>query len=158
MSVDALLALRAFRITNLGAYCLGITPDYSAPQLQSSLSLRVLSSLRIQVVSGTLSPAEKLQLETWAEPVEPGVWRLETSRALEAVERGQSAADFTAFLQRYDKQPLPETVTGFLQASASDGGAVRNRGEASLFDCRDSATAHLDLCSKCVAGAVFTLW
>ncbi|MGJ8640577.1 MAG: hypothetical protein ACSHYA_14405 [Opitutaceae bacterium] len=133
--------LRAFRITNLGAYCLGMTPDYKPSQLQSSLTLRVLPSLRIEVLSGTLSPVEELQLETWAEPVASTVWQLETSRALEAVERGQSVEDFTEFLQRCDDQPLPETVIGFLETSASNGQAVRNRGEAYLFDCRDAATA-----------------
>jgi len=139
--------LRAIRITSLGAYCLGITEDYSPKQLESSLTLRVLPSLRIQLLSGALRPAEKLQVETWAELVEPNVWQLDASRALEAVERGQSVADFTEFLQRCDDQLLPETVIGFFRASENDGKAVRNCGEAHLFDCRDAATATI-ICAQ----------
>ena len=147
--------LRAFRITNLGAYCLGLTSDYKPSQLKSSLALRVLPSLRIELLSGTLSPAEKLQIETWAESISQGIWQLEASRALEAVERGQSVEDFTEFLQRCDDQPLPETVIGFLKASQSDGQAVRNRGEAQFFDCRDAGTATIICAQRELQGQCF---
>ena len=139
--------LRAFRITNLGAYCFEITSKYKPTSPSSSLVLTVLSSLRICMTSGVLLPTEKLLLETWAEPVEADVWRLNTTRALEAVERGQSASEFADFLQERDSQPLPETVEGFLRDCERDGTAVRNRGEAYLFDCRDAETAHL-ICAQ----------
>jgi hypothetical protein len=139
--------LRAIRITNLGAYCFGITSEYQASQPKSSLSLTVLPSLRIELLSGAVSPAEKLQLETWAEPVAANVWQLDVVRALEAVERGQSVADFTEFLQGCDDQPLPETVVGFLETSERNGKAVRSRGEATIFECRDAETTRL-LCTQ----------
>lgn len=135
--------LRAFRITNLGAFCLGMTSGFKPTRPSSSLALTVLSSLRIQLQSGEPLPAEKLQLETWAEPVDPRNWQLDANRALEAVERGQSAADFADFLQRCDSQPLPETVQAFLKRIESDGKAVRRSGEAQLFECRDVATANV---------------
>jgi len=139
--------LRSFRITNLGAYCFGITSKYKPTSPSSSLALTVLPSLRISMNAGVLLPTEKLLLETWAEPVEPNVWQLEVTRALEAVERGQSAVDFADFLQARDSQPLPETVTGFLHDCERNGTAVRHHGEAYLFDCRDAATAIL-ICAQ----------
>ena len=120
--------LRAFRITNLGAYCLGITLDFKPTQPASSLKLTVLPDLTIRMRSGTVQTAEQMLLETWAEPVDTGTWRLEPARAREAVERGQSADDFAAFLQRCDSQPLPQTLEGFLKSSVSDGRALRNCG------------------------------
>jgi len=122
-----------------------------------SKRVTVLPNLSIRVQSGSPLAAEKLLLEAWAEPVEPGVWRLDPTRAREAVERGQSADDFVAFLQHCDSQPLPETVQGFLRTCEGDGKALRSRGEAWLFDCRDADTTAMicgqeqlkDLCHRC---------
>ncbi|MGK0190596.1 MAG: ribosomal protein S27E [Verrucomicrobiales bacterium] len=139
--------LRAFRITNLGAYCFGRTPNFKPTQPSSSLELTVLPSLSIRLRSGTPLAAEKLLLQTWAEPVGTDVWRLEPTRAREAVERGQSASDFAAFLQKCDNQPLPETVRGFLKTCDSDGKALRSRGEACLFECRDAHTCAM-ICAQ----------
>lgn len=149
--------LRAFRITNLGAYCLELTSDFRPTQPTSSLELTVLPNLSIHVQSSAPAAADKLLLETWAEPVETNVWRLDRARARDAVERGQSTGDFAAFLARCDCQPLPETVQGFLRTCESDGKALRSRGEAWLFDCRDADTTDMicarkelkDMCYRC---------
>ena len=149
--------LRAFRITSLGAYCFGITRDFKPTLPASSLELTVLPDLSIRIVSGTPMAAEKLLFQTWAEPVETNTWRLEPTRAREAVERGLNTDDFAAFLQRCDSQPLPETVLGFLKTCESDGKALRSLGEACLFECRDAKTTTMicaqpqlkDLCFQC---------
>lgn len=139
--------LRAFRITKLGAYCLGINENYKLKMPSSSLELTVLSSLRIRVDAGVLQPAEKLLLETWAEPVESGTWQLDRELALDAVERGQSATDFADFLRRHDNQELPETVEAFLLNAERNGKALKTGGEATFVRCRDAETATL-LCDQ----------
>lgn len=144
--------LRAFRITKLGAYCLGMTAEFEQTMPGSSLKLTVLPSLRVQVQSGHLLPAEKLQLETWAEPIEAHTWKLDTDRALDAVERGQSAADFADFLRQRDNQELPETVEGFLRDCEQKGKALQNSGEATLIRCRDPETANLVCAQKELQG------
>jgi len=133
--------LRAFRITDLGAYCLGMTDEFTPIQPASLLKLEVLSNLSIRLIAGEPQPAEKFLLEAWAEPVAGDTWRLEPKRAREAVERGQSTADLKSFLSQCDDQPLPETVVGFLKSCESDGKALKNLGEAQLFECRDANTA-----------------
>ena len=133
--------LRAFRITHLGAYCLGMTEDFKPTQPISSLKLSVLPNLSIRILAGSSQAAERFLLETWAEPVAAGIWRLEPVRGREAIERGQSVADLAAFLRQCDDQPLPETVEGFFKTCESDGRALQNRGEAQLFECRDAKTA-----------------
>jgi hypothetical protein len=139
--------LRAFRVTDLGAFCLGINDAYQPRKPDCSVTLSVLSDLTINVISGQLSQEEVLMLETWAEPVDTGIWRLNRERALDAVERGRSASEFASFLQERDDQPLPDAAETFCRASESNGTAVHSTGEAILFECRDAATAAL-LCRQ----------
>lgn len=73
--------LRAFRITSLGAYCLALNTDYKPSRSTSSLELAVLPSLNIEVVSGQATAADRLLLETWAEPVTDLSWHLDHTRA-----------------------------------------------------------------------------
>jgi hypothetical protein len=147
--------LRAFRITELGAYCLGMTKTYTPPVPETTLKLQTGTNLVIQQVGGTMEPADRLQLEDWAEPLEDGDgWRLTPERALQAVERGQKAEDFADFLRNRDPQPLPQTVEGFLATADRDGRAVRFQGQALLYECRDAETArricaHNDLKNHC---------
>ncbi len=135
--------LRAFRLTELGAYCLGMEDHFVPSQPKSSLVLEIGSNFVIRRKAGTLEPADRLLVEAWAEPVEPDAWCLNATLARQAVERGQRAEEFAAFLRSRDPQPLPQTVEGFLTAAERDGRAVRCRGEALLFECRDAATAEL---------------
>lgn len=144
--------LRSFRITDLGAYCLGLTEEFEQRLPPSGLKLTVLPSLRIRVRSGTILPAEKLKLETWAEPDEENVWKLNTERALEAVERGHRASDFAKFLTNHDDQELPETVQAFLTNCERDGKALVIQGEATLIHCRDANTAKLICAQKELQG------
>lgn len=139
--------LRAFRITGLGAFCLGMTDTYMPRKAASSVQISVLSDLTIRVVSGELAHEEALILETWADPLDVNIWRLNQERALDAVERGRCAREFAGFLQERDPQPLPETVEAFCRASEKNGTAVRSTGEAVLFACRDASTAAL-LCQQ----------
>jgi hypothetical protein len=139
---------RSFRLTNLGAYCLGMTEDFKPAMPTTSLKLTVLPSLRIRIRSGVLLPAEKLHLETWAEPEEPDTWKLDAEHALEAVERGQSAAEFAEFLSSRDDQALPDTVEAFLLNCERNGKALKTCGEAALINCRDAETATLVCAQK----------
>lgn len=145
--------LRAFRLTNLGAYSLGIQNDFVPSPSRSTLVLELGSNLVIRRKSGILEPADRLLIEAWAEKIEPDAWRLNRNLALQAVERGQKADDFAAFLRSRDPQPLPQTVEGFLSGAERDGRAVRFCGEALLFECRDEETTEL-ICSHKELGSI----
>lgn len=133
--------LRAFRLTELGAYFIGMEADFVPSPSTSTLVLEVGGNLVIRHKSGTLEPTDRLLLEAWAEKIETDAWRLNRELALSAVERGQKAEDFAAFLRSRDPQPLPQTVEGFLIGAERDGQAVRFSCEALLFECRDEETA-----------------
>jgi hypothetical protein len=125
----------------LGAYCLGLSEQYSAAVPASLTSLRVLPSLAIQVPQGRLSPEEVLALETWAEPVGEGTWRLDRARGLDAMARGHDPAGLVDFLQQRDDQPLPETVQGWVSQLRRMGQALSVQGTALLLECLDAEIA-----------------
>lgn len=136
--------LEAFRINRLGEHMLGggkaaFQPSRPVPRVR----LTVLGNRTIRVASGSLSPAERMQLETWAEPAGGEVFRLDEPRALEAIEAGHDPDGFARFLEERDDQPLPETMTAFLKQARENGGAVRQSGGAILFECRDARTADM---------------
>jgi len=149
--------LRAFRITDLGAYCLGLSDVFTPSQPVSLLKLSVLPNLSIRVVSGQPSPADRLLLDTWAEPGTSLSWHLDPERATHAVERGQSARDFAAFLESADDQPMPQSVEGFFKACETNGTALRRKGDALVFDCRDGQTADMVCSRKELLGLCFRI-
>jgi len=144
--------LRCFRITDLGAYCLGLKDHFKQTLPDSGLRLTVLPSLRIQVRSDTPLPAEQLMLETWAEPIEANCWELNADRALAAIERGNAVTEFRRFLEDRDDQELPETVQAFLGDCGRKGKALEAGAEATLIHCRDAETANLVCAQKELKG------
>ena len=149
--------LRAFRITDLGAYCFGMKQGFEAAKPESSLRVAFSPDLTMRLLSSPLQPADRLLLETWAEEVTPGLWRLDSLRARDAIERGQIIEDFGEILRKADENFLPETVEGFFKTAQRDATAVQSLGEAMLFDCRDATTAAMivekkalsKLCHRC---------
>ncbi len=133
--------LRAFRINPLGAYVLGMADDFQPSRPASSLTLALSPELGIRVISGQPTPADRMMLETWAQPAGTLRWRLDAERTLQAVERGRSTGEFIAFLAACGVPVLPQAVESFLRDVANDGTALRRIGNALTFDCRDAETA-----------------
>jgi XPB/Ssl2-like helicase family protein len=132
-----------FRLNPLGAYCLGLTDHYTPSRVETRAELTVLPSLLINVAGVRLSPGEALLLETWAERESDEVWRLDSDKALSAVERGHQIAELREFLQSRDEQPLPETVEGFIVTTERRARALKNTGAALLIECADAELAEL---------------
>jgi len=130
-----------FRLTSLGAYCLGLSQTYNLAATQRSAGLSVLPSLTVHVVRGPLAPEESLVLETWANPISDTGWLLDRQKALAAVERGHDASELGEFLRSRDDQPLPETVDGFMRTAQELGKALRVVGPALLIECADADIA-----------------
>jgi len=155
--------LRAFRINPLGAYVLrGGKTNYQPSRSDPQTRLSVLPNRTIRVTSGSLSPAERMHLEIWAEPIGHNTFRADDTRALDAIEAGNDADRFAAFLQERDEQPLPETMEAFLRQARENGGAVRQTDSAILFECRDARTAELlatrkELAKLCLRAGETTL-
>ncbi|MDE0308390.1 MAG: hypothetical protein OXI60_00960 [Acidiferrobacterales bacterium] len=125
--------LEYFRLTALGAYCLGLEDSYQH-QSESSTPISVFSDSRIQVAK-PLSASERLTLERFANEEAENTWRLARDKILLSVENGADVNDLRDFLISRDDQPLPEKVEGFLRSSEQNARALSVRGSAILIEC-----------------------
>lgn len=144
--------LKLFRLTALGAYCLGLTDAYEPETPETSTPLSVFPDLRIVVQDGRLDQEERAFLRSCADEEEPdSVWRLSTERILKAVETGLDAGTVRKFLSARDEQPLPELVDGFLSRIESRARSIRRAGTGILFECDRAQTAETLLSDKRIA-------
>lgn len=141
-----------FRVTPLGAWCLGSVEDYTPAPVQPSVKLSVLPSLQVNVVGGSLSTEESLTLDTWAVEATETSWRLDRQKAVGAIEKGRDIAELRAFLQTREDQPLPETVESFIKTTGKQGKALKISGTALLIDCEDAEIASMIATRKETAG------
>ena len=151
--------LQYIRLTELGAYCMGLTAHYSPALVQTRAALQVLPSLMVHVQGGLLAPEEAAVLDTSAQPVSDSAWLLDRQKAVAAVELGIPTSDLAAFLCSRDLQPLPDTVLAFMRSSQTMGQALQVLGTALLIECLDADIAqriasHPETASLCTqAGA-----
>ena len=130
-----------FRVTQLGAWCLGSVEDYTPAPILPSVKLSVLPSLQVNVVVGNLSTEESLTLDTWAIESTDKSWRLDRQKAVGAIEKGLDITELRAFLQTREDQPLPETVESFIKTTEKQGKALKISGTALLIDCENAQIA-----------------
>jgi hypothetical protein len=134
---DGLLCLR---LTDLGAYCLGVRDDY-VPPVPASV-LRVLGNLDIVAPDG-LSPAEASALDRYARRTSDLVWRLDRGRLLGLVEQGTGIGQVRDFLATRCDGQLPDVVTQLLADTQTRAGRIRDGGPARLIECEDPTLAVL---------------
>lgn len=132
------------RLTGLGAYCLGLRPDYAPPEPAGRKLLRALPTLDLVAPDlGALTVAERTQLGRWAEPRSAGVWRLERGRILEQLEQGGTLEELRRFLDAHAEGELPPAAQTFLSDIERAAGALARCEEALLIEARDEHTALL---------------
>jgi hypothetical protein len=141
-----------FRLTPLGAYCLGVTDNYTVAPLQPQVAFSVLPSLHVHVAKGRMSVEETLVLDTWAEKETEESWRLDRQKALQAMEKGHDIAELRTFLQAREAQTLPEPVEAFLKTTQKQGRALKIVGTALLIQCEDAEIAEMIATRKETAG------
>lgn len=133
--------LLCFRLTQLGAYCLGLTDKHVPTQPTARATISVLPSLKINVTGEALLPEEMLLLEVYAEKESASIWYLSRAQTMAALENGHQVAELREFLQARDEQSLPETVEAFLRDAEHNAGRLRERGQAVLVECADAQLA-----------------
>jgi len=133
--------LAYFRVTALGAYCLGASGNYTPDPVRSSVKLSVMPSMQVKVMGNGLSAEESLVLEMWATEEADRLWQLDFQKAIVAVEKGHDMDEFREFLQARDDQPLPDTVESFIKSAGKQGKALKVAGTTLLIDCSDAQVA-----------------
>jgi hypothetical protein len=71
------------------------------------------------------------------------VWRLESARALAAVEEGLDVAELREFLTARSQKPLPATVATLLDDWTTRAGQLEDLGAARIVRCSDAHVARV---------------
>lgn len=130
-----------FRLTPLGAYCLGKTKTFVRPKAKYETKLQVLANMRINLVEGKLPPDCLAMIESFAEPIAENAWEISQTRCLEACENNLSVESFRNVLERFDDQPLPDKVEAFLAKIAKNADATMVMSTATVFYCKSKEIA-----------------
>lgn len=131
-----------FRLTTLGAYCLGLTDNYTPPAIEFRQTLRVLPNLDIVVAGEGIATSDAIVLDLYAKKVSDVVWQLDRQKLFVAIETGYSLAEFKEVLETRSIDPLPETVQQFLTDVTERSNCLQDLGTVKLIEC---ANAHLAL-------------
>jgi hypothetical protein len=132
-----------FRVTALGAFCLGMAEEYQPVTVPAKRVLRVLHNLDIVFVGTDLEPGDRLALDAYAARKSDHVWKLESSKLLLAVEAGRSIQEIREFLEVRTGEPLPGIALRFLEDIGERLSRVVDHGFVHLIECSDEALAVL---------------
>jgi hypothetical protein len=135
--------LMYFRITALGAYCLGAETEYQPAFVETKPVLSVLPNLEITAIGAKLDLGDRIALDTYAIQVSDLVWRLDQSKLLAALEEGRPIDEIREFLTARSSVAIPDTVTRLLDDVAARSTKIQDQGLARLVECADSALATL---------------
>lgn len=135
--------LVAFRITPLGAFCLGLADSYTPATVTVESTLRVLPNLDLVMTGPPLSPAEALMMDTFTVQSSDAVWKLDRETALKAAEAGHDLQEFQQFLTKASAEAFPKTVKQFFEDCLSRSQSLQDKGIARLIECADTTLAAL---------------
>ena len=135
--------LMYFRITALGACCLGVETEYQPAPVETKPVLSVLPNLEITAIGAELGQGDRIALDTYATQVSDLVWRLDQAKLLAAVEEGRPIEEVREFLTARSSVAIPDTVTRLLEDVAERSTKVKDQGLARLVECADPALAAL---------------
>ena len=134
--------LQYLRLTPLGAYCIGLTNQYTPAEPESRSVLRVLSNLDIIDSDSSLDAGEKFVLEGFSiRLADTNVWQLDQSTLLAASEQGKDISEFKEFLLARSSDCLPDTVEQLLSDSIKRATQLQDKGKVSLIECADASLA-----------------
>ncbi len=134
--------LAFFRLTRLGAYCIGDDEEYHATPVRPQPVLTVHPNLEVTAESN-LGQDIRLVLEEYAKKVSDHAWQLDSQKMLKSIESGHKVDDIRKFLENHGKGPLPEEVTRMLDDLDKRTSQVHDQGLARLLKCDDPVMAEL---------------
>ena len=124
--------LTHFRINPLGAFLLGQADEYVPSQPKAKAIFSINADKRVQVMA-SLSPAERLQLEAIAEPIDEQNYELDEEKLLTAVEGGQALDLLIDFLRSGHQGDLPPAILDWLFRLRKQQGAFKEVDSAMLI-------------------------
>jgi len=134
--------LRYLRLTNLGAYCLGLSDTYTPSLAERPPLLRVESGLSLALLRPA-EPAERLQLEQIATPLPSDRWGLNSEAILARGADADERDRIRQFIETSLEGGLPAELSDLLDGIDERATALTDAGRARLIQCRDAALAIL---------------
>jgi len=134
--------LRYLRLTNLGAYCLGLSDTYTPSLAERPPLLRVESGLSLALLRPA-EPAEQLQLEQIATPLASDRWGLNSEAILARGADADERDRIRQFIETSLEGGLPAELSDLLDGIDERATALTDAGRARLIQCRDAALAIL---------------
>ena len=127
--------LKYLRLTELGAYVLGVVDTYTDLSDSTKTPIALLPKNRIRFLQSP-STSEQALLSNYAEEVTNDVWQLSMSKLLAHLENGGELAEVQSFLSERDEQPyFPDQVEHLFKTLEDNKNAVKQEGIFLLLTC-----------------------
>lgn len=137
---DGLLYIR---LNPLGQYSQNLIDEYTPPPMPT-VQMRVLPTLEIVGVDQQQLPVHaQAVLEQFARKTSDAVWKLDETRIVAHLEQGGNVENVRDALVQHASDPLPETVTSFLDGIQKRANAVSGIEDALIIRFNDKTTAAL---------------
>ena len=106
--------LEYIRLNELGAWCLGVVKNYEPETVVTKKTWTVLANHDVVSSEQGPDPGDALFLDRVAERTSERVWHLDREKILTSAEAGLEIREITEFLGTHDTEPVPGTVSKFL--------------------------------------------
>ncbi len=141
--------LKYLRLTELGAYILGISDSYQSntvPVEQTTLSVKRRGIIQFNDIP---KPWETQFLSLYAEQLSDKDWELNRKNIVQALQAGGSTEELTEFLLNRETQPfLPEDCEQLLKQIIQNLNGVKQQDDAVIFKCKSNELFELILNDK----------
>lgn len=132
------------RLNPLGAYCLGLSDQYTPPAAEVRNLLTVLPNHDIAVVAGQrLLPGDISMLELFASKKSNKLWHMDRGLLLDYFENGGSLDDITRFLTENSQEEIPARVRAFFNELQANLDVINQTEDAWLIEFQDPGVASL---------------
>ena len=136
--------LYEFKITALGAYCLGLTQDVPQIEAVHEKLFHVMPNLEVTSVVGNMLKSDMLFLDSCSDRVNEKTWKLSQTKLLTVVEdKNFFLPEFKDFLYSHAISEIPKTVEHFFDDLKRRTDQVSYVEESKTYFCKDKMLAKL---------------
>ncbi|MEA2079890.1 MAG: hypothetical protein U9P00_08550, partial [Pseudomonadota bacterium] len=130
-----------FRLNALGAFSLGMVDEYRLETPKMPPLLRATDELEFLLLRAP-EPHERMLLEQYA-TISKNHLRLDTVRALSAIEQGGALVELISWLRQQTESKLAVEVEDFLDDLKTRTTSIRDGGSARIIECASESLARL---------------
>ena len=130
-----------FRLNALGAVSLGMVDEYQLETPKMPPLLRTIDELEFLLLRAP-EPHERMLLEQYA-TISKNQLRLDTVRALRAIEQGGALVDLISLLRQQTESRLSVEIEDFLDDLETRTTSIRDGGSARIIQCASESQARL---------------